>query len=80
MKNFIPSKMFLGFALCIYIISGCSKSSSSSNNCNFSTKSGTAAAGAQLVYGASGTGSASVSSITYQGANGMVKVSYPSLP
>jgi hypothetical protein len=80
MKNLNTSKICIGFAFCIYIISGCSKSSSSNNNCNFSTGSGTAAAGAQVTYAASGTGSASVSSITYNGVNGTVKVSNPSLP
>ena len=80
MKNIIPPGMISGIVLFIYIISGCSKSSSSNNNCNFSTGSTTAPSGAEVSYSASGKGSASLSSITYQGINGQVTVSNPALP
>jgi hypothetical protein len=80
MKNSNPLKIGLAFVLCFYIISGCSKSSSSNNQCNFSTGSATAGSGAQVTYSVSGQGTSSVSSVTYQGANGQVKVSNPSLP
>ena len=43
MKYITPSKRVIGIALFVYIVSGCSKSSSSNNQCNFSTGSGTAA-------------------------------------
>jgi hypothetical protein len=81
MKNINHVKMVLPLALCFYIVSGCSKSSSANNQCNFSTGSGTAASGAQVVYSATGTGSVSLSSVTYKGASGGdVVVSNPSLP
>jgi hypothetical protein len=80
MKNINPAKMVLTFALCFYIVSGCSKSSSTNNQCNFSTGSGTAVSNAQVTYSATGTGSVSLSSVTYKGASGDVKVSNPSLP
>jgi len=80
MKNSNLSKWGLAFVVCFYIVSGCSKSSSSNNQCNFSTGNATAPSGAQVTYSASGAGSVSLSSVTYQGVNGMVKVSNPSLP
>lgn len=80
MKNIIPSWMVSGIVLFIYIISGCSKSSPSKNNCNFSTGLATAPSGAEVSYSATGKGSASLSSVTYQGVNGPVTISNPSLP
>ena len=82
MKNINPAKLVLPIFLCFYIVSGCTKSSSPKNNqCSFSTGSGTAAADAQVVYSATGTGSVSLTSVTYKGANGAdVVVSNPALP
>jgi hypothetical protein len=80
MRNINPSKLGLAFVLCFYIVSGCSKSSSSNNNCNFATGSATAGTGAQVTYVATGTGSASLSSVIYQDVNGPVKISNPALP
>ena len=81
MKKGISSKMVLGFIVLTYLFSDCSKSSSSGNNqCNFSTGSTTAPMGAQVTYSATGVGNASLSSVTYQGVNGQVVVSNPSLP
>jgi hypothetical protein len=60
----------------------CSKSGSNSGNnqCNFSTDAGNANAGATVVYGATGKGTTTISSLTYQGVNGLVKVNSPTLP
>lgn len=80
MKNIAPSRMIAGIVMIIYIISGCSKSSQSKNNCNFSTGQVTAPSGAEITYTASAKGSASLSSVTYQGLTGQVTVSNPSLP
>ncbi len=80
MKKISTAGMVIGFALFVYIVSGCSKSSSSNNQCNFSTGSGNAGSGAQVSYSATATGSVSLTSVTYLGANGAVKVSNPSLP
>ena len=82
MKNINPAKLLLPFVLCFYIMTGCTKNSSPQNNqCSFSTGSGTAAADAQVVYSATGTGSVSLTSVTYKGANGAdVVVANPALP
>ena len=80
MKDINRVRRILAFALCFYLVSACSKSTSTNNQCNFSTGSGTAASDAQVTYSATGSGSASLSSVTYKGASGDVKVSNPSLP
>ena len=81
MKNIISAKAVLGFTLCIYLFTNCSKNSSGTNNqCNFSTGSTTAPVGAQVTYSATGAGNTSLSSVTYQGVNGQIKITNPSLP
>ena len=80
MKNINPPKMALIVALGFYLVSGCSKSSSTNNQCNFSTGSATAPSDAHVTYLATGTGTTFLSSIVYKGASGDVTVSNPSLP
>ncbi|HET7002658.1 MAG TPA: hypothetical protein VFI33_15145 [Puia sp.] len=80
MKNINPRRMVPGIVLFIYIIAGCSKSSASKNNCNFSTGYVTAPSGAEVTYYATGKGSATLSSVTFQGVNGQETVSNPALP
>jgi hypothetical protein len=64
-----------------FVIYSCSKSSNSSQQCNISTVPDTTPAAGTVTYTASFiTGTGSVTSISYQGANGMVNVMNPTLP
>jgi hypothetical protein len=80
MKNTIIGRGSAAFLLYFFVIASCSKSSSSNNNCSFGTDPGTAASGSQVSYTATGTGSTSLSSVSYQGVTGLVIISKPTLP